>query len=115
MGQSFIPFPTAMMGEYATNALAVSASGVVMAVNTLLFIALHSYILRRLIKPELVDAQVPHIIRKSCVGVFSYLVGVAAAWVGVYGAFVVYLLTSLFFIVPPTRRGAAQPGATGSA
>jgi uncharacterized membrane protein len=115
MGQSFIPFPTAMMGEYATNALAVSAFGVVMAVNTLLFIALHSYILRRLIKPELVDAQVPHIIRKSCVGVFSYLVGVAAAWVGVYGAFVVYLLTSLFFIVPPMRRGAAQPGATGSA
>jgi uncharacterized membrane protein len=31
MGQSFIPFPTAMMGEYATNPLAVSAFGVVMA------------------------------------------------------------------------------------
>jgi uncharacterized membrane protein len=59
MLQSFIPFPTALMGEYATNALAVSLFGVVMAVNTLLFIALHAYILRHLIKPELVDAQEP--------------------------------------------------------
>jgi uncharacterized membrane protein len=56
MFQSFIPFPTAMMGEYATNPLAVSTFGVVMAFNTLLFIALHAYILRHLIKPELVDA-----------------------------------------------------------
>jgi hypothetical protein len=54
-----------MMGEYATNPLAVSAFGVGMAVNTLLFIALHAYILRHLSKPELTDAQDPQIIRKS--------------------------------------------------
>src|SRR5437667_373283 len=45
MGQSFIPFPTALMGEYPMNMLAVSLFGAVMAVNTLLFIALQSYIL----------------------------------------------------------------------
>jgi len=44
MGQSFIPFPTALMGEYPMNALAVSLFGAVMAINTLLFIALQSYI-----------------------------------------------------------------------
>src|SRR2546428_4815456 len=103
MLQSFIPFPTALMGEYATNALAVSLFGAVMAVNTLLFIALHAYILRHLIKPELVDAQEPHIIRKSFVGVFSYLIGAGGAWFSVQGAFVIYLLTPLFFIVPPTK------------
>jgi uncharacterized membrane protein len=96
MFQSFIPFPTAMMGEYAANPLAVSAFGVVMAVNTLLFIALHAYILRHLIKPELVDAQDPHIIRKSFVGVVSYLIGAGAAWFSVRAAFVIYLLTPLF-------------------
>jgi uncharacterized membrane protein len=79
MCQSFIPFPTAMMGEYASNPLAVSAFGVVMAVNTLLCIALHAYILQCLIKPELLDAQAPHIIRKSFVGVISYSIGAAAA------------------------------------
>jgi len=33
----------------------------------------------------------------------SYLVGAAAAWSSVRAAFI-YLLTPLFFIVPPTRR-----------
>ena len=113
MSQSFIPFPTAMMGEYASNPLAVTAFGVVMAVNTLLFIALHAYILRNLIQPDLAQAQDPHIIRKSFVGVFSYLIGAAAAWLGVYLSFLIYLLTPLFFIVPPTRRDVSAPSAAG--
>lgn len=113
MFQSFIPFPTAMMGEYATNPLAVTAFGLVMALNTLLFIALHAYILRNLIQPDLAQAQDPHIIRKSFVGVFSYSIGAAAAWLSVYLSFVIYLLTPLFFIVPPTRRDVATPSAAG--
>ena len=113
MFQSFIPFPTAMMGEYATNPLAVSLFGVVMAVNTLLFMALHAYILRHLIKPDLANAQDPHIIRKSFVGVLSYLIGAAVAWLSLHAAFLIYLLTPLFFIVPPAGRGAAQ--STGGA
>ena len=111
MCQSFIPLPTAMMGEYASNPLAVSAFGVVMAVNTLLFIAMHAYILQRLIKPELLDAQVPHIIRRSFVGVISYAIGAAAAWFSVHAALVIYPLTPLFFIVPPAKRSSSRPGA----
>src|SRR5215831_298299 len=53
MGQSFIPFPTGLMGEYVNNSLAVSIFGMVLTVNTLLFIALQAYIVRNLIKPEL--------------------------------------------------------------
>jgi len=101
MFQSFIPFPTALMGEYATNPLAVSFFGVVMAVNTLLFMALQSYIVRDLIKAELVAAQDPHFLRKAFVGPLSYLLGAGAAWVSVEAAFVAYLLTPLFYIVPP--------------
>ena len=104
MGQSFIPFPTALMGEYAANPLAVTAFGVVMAVNTLLFIALHRYILVHLAKPELAGTEDPHVIQKSFVGVASYLVGAAVAWFSADAAFVVYLLTPLFFIVPPRPR-----------
>jgi uncharacterized membrane protein len=111
MSQSFVPFPTALMGEYATNPLAVSVFGVVMAVNTLLFMVLHAYILRHLIKPELAAAQDPQVIRKSFVGVVSYLSGVAAAWVDVRAAFVLYALTPLFFIVPPQGRRVPQPSA----
>ena len=106
MFQSFVPFPTALMGEYPGNALAVSLFGVVMAFNTLLFMMLHGYILRHLIKPELAAAQPEHIIAKSFVGVFSYLLGAGAAWLNCDAAFGLYLITPLFFITPPQRRAA---------
>lgn len=101
MCQSFIPFPTALMGEHSSNPLAVSFFGCVMAINTIAFIAMHRYILRHLLKPEFVSTQDPHIILKSFVGVISYLIGAGCAWFNVEVAFAVYLLTPLFFIVPP--------------
>lgn len=113
MGQSFIPFPSALMGEYAGNPLAVSAFGVVMAVNTLLFMLLHRYILRNLIRPELADAQIPDIIAKSFIGVFSYALGAGLAWVSIYAAFAMYALTPIFFIVPPTRYDVALAARAG--
>jgi uncharacterized membrane protein len=112
MLQSFIPFPTALMGEYPENPLAVSLFGCVFALNTVVFIGLQAYILRRLLRPELAAAQDPHAIRKAFVGPLSYLVGAAAAWLSVHAAFVVYVLTPLFYIVPPHGRGATS-GAGG--
>ena len=101
MFQSFIPFPTALMGEYPMNPLAVSLFGVGMTVNTLLFIALQSYILRNLIKPgddhrenSASDTQI------FCRRDFL-LLGVAATFFNVHVAFVLYALTPLFFITPP--------------
>ena len=41
----------------------------------------------------------------------SYSIGAIAAWRSVYVAFLVYLLTPLFFLVPPAGRGAAPPSA----
>jgi uncharacterized membrane protein len=111
MGQSFIPFPTAMIGEYPTNPLAVSLFGVVFAVNTLLFIALQRYIVRNVIKPELASAQDPRALIKAMVGPASYLIGAAAAWLSTYAALVIYLLTPLFYITPPEWHGKVQPGA----
>lgn len=112
MCQSFVPFPTALMGAHATNPLAVSFFGCVMAVNTIAFIAMHRYILRCLLKPELTDSQDPHIVLKSLVGVISYLIGAAFAWYNVDVAFAVYFLTPLFFIVPPQGRKAKPQGSS---
>ena len=103
MFQSFIPFPTAMLGEHPANPLAVSLFGGVMAINTLLFMMLQSYILRNLIKPELVETQDPHVMLKSWIGPLSYLVGSAAAWFSPPAAFLIYVITPLFFITPPSR------------
>ena len=103
MGQSFIPFPTALMGEFHDNALGVSLFGVVMAGNTVLFMLLHRYILKHLLKPERAAEQDPAIIAKSFIGVASYLAGAAAAWGNVYVAFLFYVLTPFLFIVPTHR------------
>jgi len=115
MFQSFVPFPTAMMGEYPTNPVAVTGFGVVMAFNTLLFVALQAYILRNLLKPELAGTQDPHFVRKSFVGVGSYLLGAAAAWFSVHLAFALYMLTPLFFIVPPASPAEKAGEATEEA
>ena len=103
-----MPFPTALMGEYPDNPLAVSFFGAVMAVNTLLFIALHAYILRHLLKPERAATVPPHIIPKSFLGVGFYLLGSAAAWYNVYLAFALYMITPFFFLVPPEAKPAAR-------
>ncbi len=94
-----------LMGEYPDNRLAASFFGGVFAVNTLLFIALHAYIVRNLIKPELASAQDPHGMRKAMIGPASYLVGAAVSWFSVYAAFVVYALTPSFYITPPKFYG----------
>ena len=70
-------------------------------VNTLLFISLQFYILRNLIKPEMISEKIPHLTRRSFIGVVSYLLGVAAGWFNVHAAFVLYALTPLFFITLP--------------
>lgn len=107
MGQSFIPFPTAMMGEYPDNPLAVSFFGIVFAINTLLFLALQAYIERRLTKPDLAPSQDPHGVVKGMIGPASYLVGAGLAWISIPAAFIAYALTPLFYITPPRPRGRA--------
>jgi uncharacterized membrane protein len=104
MGQSFIPFPTAMIGEYHGNRLAVALFGGVFALNTALFIVLQTYIQRRLLKPELADQQDPNLFAKSLIGIVFYLAGAALAWVSIPAAFVIYMITPWFFITPPQYR-----------
>jgi uncharacterized membrane protein len=109
LGQSFIPFPTALIGEYSDNRLAVTLFGGVFALNTGLFIILQTYIRRRLIKPELADRQDPSAFAKSFVGIWSYLLGAAVAWVSIPAAFVIYMITPWFFITPPRYEPNAAP------
>jgi hypothetical protein len=59
---------------------------------------------RRLIKPELASAQDPHFVRKAMIGPLGYGIGVVSAWFSVYAAFLMYMVTPLFYIVPPQAR-----------
>ncbi len=71
------------------------------AFNTLLFMVLQAYIMRKLLKPELVHLQDQQAMGKAFVGPLSYLVGVGDAWLSVPIAFLVYVLRPLFYIPPP--------------
>src|SRR5262249_6885543 len=98
------------MGEYHDNPLAVSFFGGVFAVNTLLFLALHAYIVRNLLKPELAALQDPHGMRKAMIGPASYVVGPPAACSSTPAAFFIYALPPLFYITRPKWHGpAAEP------
>lgn len=108
MSQAFIPFPTAMMGEYSTNPLAVSLFGCVLAFSTILLIILHTYIMRALLKPELEGKIDPGNILKAYILPLGYLLGAACAWVNVYFAFALYVITPLFSVVPPGGKDAAR-------
>ncbi|MFN8374651.1 MAG: TMEM175 family protein [Anaerolineae bacterium] len=114
MFQSFVPFPTALLGEYPDNPLAVSFFGGVMAFNTLVFIVLHHYVSRRLVKPELAHEQDPHLVRSSLLGPASYLLAALLAWVYIPLAFIMVMITPLFYIVPPAPKHYAAPAAVKS-
>jgi uncharacterized membrane protein len=100
LGQAFIPFPTALLGEYPANPLAVSLFGLVMALNTILFISLQAYLTTHLLRAQ-AQAPSPRQIRQGFVGPLSYLTGAAAAWMYPPLGFLLYLVTPLFYIVPP--------------
>jgi uncharacterized membrane protein len=104
MFQSLVPFPTALMGEFPKNPLAVGLFGIIMAFNTLLFMLLYSYILKNLLNPQMAGAEDPHIIRKSFVGPLSYLVGTGVAWFSTELAFAVYFITPLVFHHPCAQK-----------
>ena len=100
MFQSFVPFPTALMGEYATNPLAVSLFGIVMAFNTVLFIALHAYVVRRLARRDAAATEPRDVVRRSLVGPAGYLLGALLAWIWVPLGFALYVVTPLAFVTP---------------
>lgn len=102
--QSFVPFPTALMGEYPHNALAVGAFGIVMFVNAMAFIALHYYSAGPLLKAPEKAFFVKKDALKALVGPFFFLVGTAVAFIHPFIAFGIYLAIPLYFIIPLSAR-----------
>jgi uncharacterized membrane protein len=100
---SFIPFPTALLGDYSTNPLAVSFFGVVLLVNALAIIALHAYVVRNLLaEGEDRAAEWAHS-RRSCQAPVLFAFGAAMAWILPIVSLVSYLLIPLLFILPRDR------------
>ena len=104
LGQSFIPFPTAVVGEYPNNRLAVFVVRLRVRAE---HVPVHGAL--RLHRAQSDQARAcgradPHAVQ-GIIGPASYLLGAALAWVSVHAAFAIYALTPLFYITPRHYRG----------
>jgi uncharacterized membrane protein len=104
---SFIPFPTALMGDYPRNTLAVSLYGVVMLLMALGFVLLRWHLLRN---GELMHEEVDRAsfrrgtLRSVLMGPVAYLAGAGLAWAHESLAFACYAAIALYFVFPDSVR-----------
>lgn len=103
---TFIPFPTAVMGDYPGNVTSGVLYGSVMALMALSFTLMRWYVLR---KPELLEeATDVAAFRRGTVlslvfGPALYLAGVAFAWVHPGISFAIFLAIPVYFIFSENR------------
>lgn len=105
---SFIPFPTALIGDYPTNPLAVSCFGIVLGIGALAFIALHTYIGRHLLPEGANIVTVRRTTRRSLIGPALFFMAAGIAWVIPAVSLVVYLTVPFLFIVPREHAESAE-------
>jgi uncharacterized membrane protein len=105
---SFIPFPTALLGDLPGNRLAVSFYGLVMALMALGFVLMRR---RMLAVAGLLRDQVDRgLFRRGTayavvMGPLAYLAGAALAWVWSPAAFACYAAIPVYFVFPHASRG----------
>lgn len=104
---SFLPFPTALLGNHPHNAFAVSFYGVAGLMMAVAFVLVRLHLHRR---PELLRDDVDHDV--FCTGTLlvvvmgptAYIVGICLAWFNQAAAFACYAAISLYFVLPHAMR-----------
>jgi len=97
----FIPFPTALAGDYPHNPLAVAFYGLVMSFTGVAFVFARLYGLKH---QELLKETVSLKVYKKAIvyafifGPCLYGAGAALAWVHTYISFSVYFLVAIYFV-----------------
>ncbi len=104
---SFIPFPTAVLGDYPGNFVSVVLYGAVMSLMALSFTCMRWYVLRN---PETLEDTVDiDAFRKGTwlsliFGPVMYLSGVVLGLIHPYFAFAIYLGIPVYFIFSENKR-----------
>ena len=103
---SFLPYPTALMGDYHHNPLGVSLYGVCMALMALAFVLMRGHLLANWhLALDTVDRdQFAKGRRVSIImGPVAYMIGAIMAWVYAPIAFTIYALIAFYFVLPVSR------------
>jgi uncharacterized membrane protein len=113
MAISFVPFPTAVLGDYVRDAhdgrIAAALYGANMLLVGLGFVALWRYLLMHaeLRSPELTDDGVRQGLRRTIIGPVSYALSIAVAFAHPVAAMAVFAALAVYFAtgyVPALRR-----------
>jgi uncharacterized membrane protein len=100
---SFIPFPTALLGEYYREPLAVMFFGIVMTSASLVFALMRWYALKNatIVRNDLAPAFLRKAALQSLIfGPVPYLAATLSALVHIQLAIALYALIPLYFILP---------------
>jgi uncharacterized membrane protein len=99
---TFIPFPTAMLGEYPDNPFAIIFFGVTMFVASLSFSLMRWYAtLKASLTRQSIDLHIRRwAMRRSLIGPSLYLVGIAMAAFSRTLAIGIYLVIPLLYLIP---------------
>ncbi len=100
---SFIPFPTALLGEYHREPVAVIVFGAVMTLASLVFALMRWYasLYAKIMREDLSAAYLKKSVRQSfLLGPILYLVATLTALLHVNLAIVLYAAIPLYFILP---------------
>ena len=104
---SFLPFPTALMGDYPENPLAVTIYGASMLLVGIAFLLLRLHLLRR---PELLREEVDlkefrtGTIYSIVLGPGAYIAAITLGWVHAYLAFTCYAAIVVYWMFPHATR-----------
>lgn len=103
---SFVPFPTAFMGDYFSQPASMAFFGICMGLVAASFVVLRRYIYNHphLLKEGTDLAGYKKLIAASWMGPVLYFAGAGIALLNVYAAYIVYAIVPVYFIFFGTKK-----------
>lgn len=103
---SFVPFPTAFMGDYFTQPMSTFFFGICLMLVGIAFYFLRAYIIKR---PEMLkkESDIIHqtkLARKTLLGPMFYLIGALSSFISVIIAYIIYVAVPVYYIYFGIKR-----------
>jgi uncharacterized membrane protein len=103
---SFVPFPTAFMGDYFSQPVSTFFFGLCLMPVGIAFYSLRAYIIK---KPELLkkESDIIHqtkLARKTLLGPMFYFIGALSSFVSIIIAYIIYVAVPLYYIYFGIKR-----------
>jgi uncharacterized membrane protein len=102
MSIAFVPFSTALLGEYADQQISVVVYGINIAVAGFWAAVQWWYAAKdyRLIDPDLDPTFITIMSRRSLIGIIIYLIAAALSFVSATVSLVLFIATPIYYLIP---------------